>query len=239
MKTGMHPETRRYLAAVDREAAALPAEERRDLVADLDEHIQVALAERPGSLAAILAELGDPEEIAATALRESRFADPRRQSRDLARLCISLWAMAAIVGDPSLLPGCGFLTAPATVVELAALVVLYRSPWWTTERKWIAFLLLVLPNVALNELAGIAGGGWPAGVAVLIVKLAVRGAVLTWLWRVRTAPVAVGLRQPTPRWLVNLRIGALVLAVLIVVGLAAGALWTYISLSGSLVTSKV
>ncbi|MCZ0975297.1 hypothetical protein O1L55_36605, partial [Streptomyces albulus] len=81
MKADTHPEIRRYLAAVDRAASALPGGRRRELVADLGEHIDVALAERPGQLAQILTELGDPEEIAATALREEGAADApgRRQ----------------------------------------------------------------------------------------------------------------------------------------------------------------
>lgn len=47
MKTATPPEIRRYLAAVEREAAALPAQERRELVPDLDEHIRTTLAELP------------------------------------------------------------------------------------------------------------------------------------------------------------------------------------------------
>ena len=38
---------------------------------NLAEHIEVNLAERPGQLPAILAELRDPQEIAATALQEN------------------------------------------------------------------------------------------------------------------------------------------------------------------------
>lgn len=65
---------RDYLAAVEREASALPAERRQELVADLAEHIEIALAERPGgSDREILRELGDPRTIAATALQESGF----------------------------------------------------------------------------------------------------------------------------------------------------------------------
>ncbi|MFF4539597.1 HAAS signaling domain-containing protein [Streptomyces aureus] len=46
--TATRPEIRRYLAAVDRAATALPAGRRKELLADLSEHIDVALAERPG-----------------------------------------------------------------------------------------------------------------------------------------------------------------------------------------------
>ncbi|MFI8209307.1 HAAS signaling domain-containing protein [Streptomyces werraensis] len=57
-----------FLTAVEREASALPAERRQELLADLAEHIEVALFERPGQEQAILAELGDPRTIASTAL---------------------------------------------------------------------------------------------------------------------------------------------------------------------------
>ncbi|MEE1746683.1 MULTISPECIES: HAAS signaling domain-containing protein [unclassified Streptomyces] len=64
---------REYLAAVEREASALPAERRQELVADLAEHIEVALTERPESCRDILRELGDPRTMAATAFQESGF----------------------------------------------------------------------------------------------------------------------------------------------------------------------
>lgn len=64
-------EIRRYLASVERAVPALPAPQREELMENLAEHIEVNLAERPGQLPAILAELRDPQEIAATALQEN------------------------------------------------------------------------------------------------------------------------------------------------------------------------
>ncbi|EDY44408.1 HAAS signaling domain-containing protein [Streptomyces sp. SPB074] len=61
---------RDYLAAVAREGALLPPDVRQELMADLGEHIEVALAQRPGSVREILAEVGDPRAIAATAMQE-------------------------------------------------------------------------------------------------------------------------------------------------------------------------
>lgn len=50
-----------YLRAVEREASALPAERRQELLADLAEHIEVTRAERPDTaVVVVLAELGDP-----------------------------------------------------------------------------------------------------------------------------------------------------------------------------------
>lgn len=71
MKTPADP-VRDYLSAVEREASALPPDRRQELVADLAEHVEVTRAERPGAtLGEILAELGDPRTIAATALAEA------------------------------------------------------------------------------------------------------------------------------------------------------------------------
>jgi hypothetical protein len=61
---------RDYLAAVARETALLPAPARQELLADLGEHIEVALAQRPDDVREILAEIGDPRAIAATAMQE-------------------------------------------------------------------------------------------------------------------------------------------------------------------------
>lgn len=60
MKTSTDP-VRDYLSAVEREASALPADRRQELLADLAEHIEVTRAERPdAAIGAVLAELGDP-----------------------------------------------------------------------------------------------------------------------------------------------------------------------------------
>ncbi|MFE1892793.1 HAAS signaling domain-containing protein, partial [Streptomyces microflavus] len=57
---------REYLATVERESTALPPAARQELLADLSEHIEVARAERPGDVRAILHEVGDPRTIAHT-----------------------------------------------------------------------------------------------------------------------------------------------------------------------------
>ena len=83
MNGDTHAEIRRYLAAVDQAAFALPADRRNQLVDDLAARITVALAERPGVVTAILAELGDPHDIAATALHESgTLSEALRHHRD-------------------------------------------------------------------------------------------------------------------------------------------------------------
>ncbi|CAB65588.1 MULTISPECIES: HAAS signaling domain-containing protein [Streptomyces] len=77
MKTPTAPTTpadpvRDYLAAVEREASALPADRRQELLADLAEHIDVTRAERPDvATGEILAGLGTP-------VRSRRRRCPRR-----------------------------------------------------------------------------------------------------------------------------------------------------------------
>lgn len=97
MKTAENEAVQQYLTAVEREASALPAERRQELLADLAEHIDVTLAERrihdggqghdgqgvgadgrdgadADAVRDVLRELGDPRTIAATALRETATA---------------------------------------------------------------------------------------------------------------------------------------------------------------------
>ncbi|MEV3850482.1 hypothetical protein AB0J30_27305, partial [Streptomyces microflavus] len=70
MKTDDDTLVREYLATVERESTALPPAARQELLADLSEHIEVARAERPSDVRAILHEVGDPRTIAHTALHE-------------------------------------------------------------------------------------------------------------------------------------------------------------------------
>lgn len=81
MKTSADP-VRDYLSAAGRESAALPADRRQELLADLAEHIEVTRAERPEApIGRILAELGDPRTIAATALAEAGNAAAGARTR--------------------------------------------------------------------------------------------------------------------------------------------------------------
>jgi uncharacterized membrane protein len=138
VKADTHPEIRRYLAAVERAASGLPAARRRELLADLSEHIQVALAERPGALPAILAELGAPHDIAATALHEDdeSLGDLPRRSKPLTT--ILLWTIAFLCGYASYWSALHALILPGFALVIAGLVSLWRSPWWSSRHKWTA-----------------------------------------------------------------------------------------------------
>ncbi len=69
-----------YLARVEQATASLPQQSRDELLSDLREHIDAALAESPSKseadVRAILERLGDPEEIAAAAGSSPTGTDP-------------------------------------------------------------------------------------------------------------------------------------------------------------------
>ncbi|MER5367537.1 DUF1700 domain-containing protein [Streptomyces sp. NPDC002722] len=189
---------RDYLATVEREASALPAERRQELVADLAEHIEIALAERPGgSDREILRELGDPRTIAATALQESGFgtgvlpgagAVPGAGAGDAPGRRSPAWLVVLL---PVLAFGLGYLWVPlGFALKVAGAVVLFRSRHWTKSQKWTGFGLTALAPSLMNVAWFLfsypndpsQAEYWTAIVAVAVVTVAGAG----WLWRVRS-----------------------------------------------------
>ncbi|MFF2808198.1 DUF1700 domain-containing protein [Streptomyces sp. NPDC058000] len=107
-----HPLVKKYLAAVGRESAGLSPERRKELLADLEEHIAVALAEESASgddeIRSVLARLGDPRTIAATALGEELPAPHVSRGRTLALLGLlavtgPLTVFGPVLGIPALI----------------------------------------------------------------------------------------------------------------------------------------
>ncbi|MGW2618166.1 HAAS signaling domain-containing protein [Streptomyces sp. NPDC001500] len=196
MKTSADP-VRDYLSAVEREGSALPADRRQELLADLAEHIEVTRAERPdASIGAILAELGDPRTIAATALAEAGSGVAGAAARSgvdatarrgkvhplvpLLMLTLSLPFMMVFPDLPGPVAGVLF--------RIAGAVLLCTSVHWTTVQKTTGVLVTaVLPSavIAVWNLSG-APAGTPSLVANL-VTLAVLAGAAAWLWRVRRA----------------------------------------------------
>ncbi|MFE8977939.1 hypothetical protein ACFYM7_31675 [Streptomyces cyaneofuscatus] len=196
MKTAQDP-VRDYLSAVEREASALPADRRQELLADLSEHIEVTRAERPDAvIGEILAELGDPRTIAATALADSGTGPaaspawggsgaPVRRGKVHPLVPLLMLALAQLFGiafpdDGGPLVG--------GLVRITGAVLLCTSVHWTASRKVIGFLLTFgLPSVAMtvwNLSEGGPKGGGPALAANLAV-LVLASATAAWLWRVR------------------------------------------------------
>ncbi|GAA2408184.1 hypothetical protein GCM10010433_03550 [Streptomyces pulveraceus] len=193
---------REYLAAVEREASALSVERRQELVADLAEHIEVALAERPGSGRDILRELGDPRTIAATALQESgfgpgaapgAFAAPGAGTGQASGSRSPAWLVVLL---PVLAFGLGYLWVPlGFALKVAGAVVLFRSRHWTSGQKWTGFGLAVLAPSLMNVAWFLfsypndppQSAYWTAIAATAVVTVAGAG----WLWRVRGGRDAV------------------------------------------------
>ena len=129
MRTADHPLVETYLAAVARETAGLSASRRNELLADLREHIDIALEEEsaPGDkgLRAVLARLGDPRTIAATATEDEPAAEPGSRRRTV--LPLVLLSAAMPIAMASSLPG--------AMVLAAGMVLLWNAPQWQTREK--------------------------------------------------------------------------------------------------------
>ncbi|CAM5604536.1 hypothetical protein STENM36S_01443 [Streptomyces tendae] len=192
MKTPTSPAdlVRDYLRAVEREAAALPADRRQELLADLAEHIDVTRAERPDAAPGeILAELGDPRTIAATALAESGTGGavpPVRRGKVHPLVPLLMLTLPYLV--TTFLPDVPGLALCSGLIRIAGGVLLCTSVHWAPVRKAVGVLLsLVAPTVAgivWRETTVAPAGDTPALVANL-VALAVIAGTSAWLWRAR------------------------------------------------------
>jgi hypothetical protein len=117
-----------YLAALESAAAGLPLDARRDLVADIREHLDQALGSPPYdeiSVRTVLDQLGEPEEIVAAADRGTRApTQPRLRARDATGLALLLFGALAF--------GVGWLVG---------VVLLWTSDRWTTREKLLGTLI--------------------------------------------------------------------------------------------------
>ncbi|MCP3757968.1 hypothetical protein [Streptomyces sp. TBY4] len=199
MKTSADP-VRDYLSAVEREASTLPADRRRELLADLAEHIEVTRAERPHvAIGEVLGELGDPRTIAATALAEAgngAVAAPapggagvsvrRGKVHPLVPLLMLTlpFLVAALFPD---VPAAGF---SSTVFRVTGAVLLCTSVHWTAVQKTAGVLLTaVLPTVAISvwTWSSAAPAGDTAAHLANLATLVLLTCTTAWLWRVRRA----------------------------------------------------
>ncbi|MET8677998.1 hypothetical protein ABZW18_10505 [Streptomyces sp. NPDC004647] len=157
MKTTDHPLVETYLATVAREATGLSPERRSELLADLTEHIAVALEEEttPGDegVRGVLERLGAPRTIVATAQGEEPPMPPASRWHTIAPLV--------------LLPIAGPLTVVTPLIGgialIAGTVLLWIAPQWRTRDKvaGMGATLLVPLCIALVGLAVATGSMHP------------------------------------------------------------------------------
>ncbi|MET8629181.1 hypothetical protein ABZW30_36530 [Kitasatospora sp. NPDC004669] len=138
-----HPLVRAHLDAVARYTATLPAERRRELLADLREHIEVSLAEGPAgddAVRTVLEQLGTPRQIADAALAEEGRTLPAPETAGWTTLTL---AFAVLALPLALVPAIGSALGLASAVIAAVRVA--KSPQWTRREKQLATALLLSP----------------------------------------------------------------------------------------------
>ncbi|MFI2187391.1 HAAS signaling domain-containing protein [Streptomyces sioyaensis] len=171
-----HPLVQNYLAAVAREAAGLSPERRNELLADLEEHIAVALAEESASgddgVRAVLARLGDPRTIAATALGEEPPA-PQSPWLALVRAVVRALAVLVLLGMASVM---AISANPfiAAIPLIGALWCLWAGPQWCKRDKVIGTAAALVPLLCVVAQSVIAAAGlhFGSGDAFIPVSLA-------------------------------------------------------------------
>ncbi|MET7760954.1 hypothetical protein [Streptomyces sp. NPDC005336] len=150
-----HPLVRTFLASVEQQTAALPAERREELLADLREEIEAALAEDGGTEVGeervhhVLDWLGTPREIAEDALAEELGSIPP-EPENVGGTWVTL-VLAVLPVPLCLVPGIGIPLG--LVAAFAALVRLWRSAPWVRREKWQATLFVLSPLVTVPFLA--------------------------------------------------------------------------------------
>ncbi|WP_187370074.1 HAAS signaling domain-containing protein [Streptomyces boluensis] len=188
MKAAENTEIDAYLAAVEREASALPPERRQELVADLAEHIQVALAERPDALPEVLRELGDPRSIAATALAEAGpGAGSGVTKKPGFRQKIPAWLPVALTATALPL---GLMWLPlGTIGRVAGIVLLWMATCWKIRDKVIATFVAYVTTIGINIAVYFIDPPNPSVVdTVTAVQLALPLIAAGWLWFTRRRP---------------------------------------------------
>jgi len=150
-----------YLDRLETAAAALPEDRRVDLLTDVREHIEVALAEAgagdEATVRAVLVRLGSPEEIVAAEIAAETLATGRTEPavgpavRRRPRATVEFKALMLLTAGAIALPFIG---------PLIGLGYVWSSDRWTTIQKRTASLgvvgLLLFPAVILLPM--LAGG---------------------------------------------------------------------------------
>ncbi|MFF1508545.1 HAAS signaling domain-containing protein [Streptomyces sp. NPDC058326] len=157
-----HPLVAAYLDAVGRETAGLPAERRAELLADLREHVEVSGAHDDDQVRAVLAGLGDPRTVAASALAEETPAGSASAPGRTKLTAILLGASGVLL-----------LISPyaGAIALIAALVLLWGAPQWESRQKLIGTVtgVAVPVVVLLGVLLGASSRIGPMELLLLLV----------------------------------------------------------------------
>ncbi|MGW5780480.1 HAAS signaling domain-containing protein [Streptomyces sp. NPDC003863] len=151
-----HPLVTDYLTTVEREASFLPAGRREELLADLREHLAVAVGDEqdPQAVRTALERLGSPAAIAAAARAEepeaARAEEPEtaavatppkvepRTRNTVTAVLIGLSGFAGIAGS-----------LPAVAALIVGLALLWTSDAWDRSTKTLATALTLATPVVV------------------------------------------------------------------------------------------
>ncbi len=170
-----HQLIRDYLKDLEKEAAVLPAQTRRDLLTEIRGHLREALNKGTSGEADVrnlLDGLGDPREIVAAARSDSgeAFIVARAGLREAAAILLLL--VGGIV--------------PPVVGWFVGVALLWSSNVWTPRHKLLATLVipggLLVPVLLLSLETGSTLPPW-IGVPLLIVLVVAPIVVAADLWR--------------------------------------------------------
>jgi hypothetical protein len=131
--TARHPLVEEYLRTLRAEAGRLPEDQARELVADIDEHLDVALDQdsTEAEVRNVLERLGTPAELVAAA----GPPPPTPEARSFASPTGAIICLIAAEILCLLLP----VSVP---LWLAGLVMMARAQVWTERQKWLGFVAL-------------------------------------------------------------------------------------------------
>ncbi|MER7949004.1 hypothetical protein ABTY59_16610 [Streptomyces sp. NPDC096079] len=146
-----HPLVSDYLATIEREASFLPAGRREELLADLREHLAVAVGDEqdPETVRAALERLGSPSAIVAAARAEEpetpaaattavALKAPNRTRNTVTAVLLGVAGIAGIT-----------ISLPAAAVLVVSLALLWTSDAWDRGTKVLATALTVAAPVVV------------------------------------------------------------------------------------------
>jgi uncharacterized membrane protein len=175
-----------YLLLLRTELRGLPRDRRREILAQVDEHITAyrtdAGVEGEQDIAAVLERLGDPAEIGAEA-RDRFGIQPRRPGTLEVIVLLLVGFGPALVLLPLIASGAPTGTM---VVGLTLLVSLWSSRFWSVRDKLIGTVLLTAGTVALPFMLHLYDHN-PQSSGALLITILITGAApffatATFLW---------------------------------------------------------